>query len=157
MAVGPSEAVEDVRRCKLSCREGLWVGPICKDEHRNGDYRILFRSCEINFEPPHQGRKFSAVLILIQRAIFYQEISIYNLTVSYFRYIKKMIYFVNLTGAENVASVSLMNLSMLDRHISRARDRHQKEHSVPRRRRPRVPLQQQRLRPIRAGLYVVSI
>ena len=55
VAVGPSEAVEDVRRCKLSCREGLWVGPLCKDKHHNGDYRILFRSCEINFEPPHQG------------------------------------------------------------------------------------------------------
>ena len=57
VSVGPSSdeaALADVRRCKLSCREGAWVGPLCKDEHHNGDYRILFRGCHINFEPPHQ-------------------------------------------------------------------------------------------------------
>ena len=67
VAVGPSEVVEDVRRCKLSCREGLWVGPLCKDEHRNGDYRILFRGCDINFEPPHQIVTYREREIAIER------------------------------------------------------------------------------------------
>ena len=56
VSLGPSDVVEDVRQCKLSCsREGRWVGPLCKNKGGGGDYRILFRSCEINFEPPHQG------------------------------------------------------------------------------------------------------
>ena len=49
--VGPF--AHDRQRCKLSCKEGQWVGPLCKREGRGQRYRSLLKSCEVNVHPEH--------------------------------------------------------------------------------------------------------
>ncbi len=47
--VGPFE--DDHRKCKLTCTQGHWVGPLCKDTEE-GDYEVLSKRCRLNFQPP---------------------------------------------------------------------------------------------------------
>lgn len=41
------------QKCKLSCRNGKWVGPLCR-KAKEDTYKSLLRSCELNIHPPKQ-------------------------------------------------------------------------------------------------------
>ena len=69
--VGPFPPPKHTQKCKLTCKNGQWIGPLCRNS--NGDYNqwcttcninlikcfadatyhVLLRSCQLNVHPPH--------------------------------------------------------------------------------------------------------
>lgn len=48
--VGPFPS--DMQRCKLTCVDGQWVGPLCRNSE-DEEYAALLKSCELNLHPAH--------------------------------------------------------------------------------------------------------
>ncbi|KAH0814057.1 hypothetical protein GEV33_008734 [Tenebrio molitor] len=59
-SIGP---LGEKRLCKIKCIGGQWVGPLCVDNHDNGRFHPLFRSCKLEYINPHLVVTFRNVSI----------------------------------------------------------------------------------------------
>nr|XP_015833029.1 PREDICTED: locomotion-related protein Hikaru genki isoform X2 [Tribolium castaneum] len=69
-SIGP---LGEKRLCKIKCIGGQWVGPLCVDNHDNGRFHPLFRSCKLEYINPHLVVTFRNVSIQTAGWVFPHE------------------------------------------------------------------------------------
>ncbi|KAJ3629526.1 hypothetical protein MTP99_013917 [Tenebrio molitor] len=69
-SIGP---LGEKRLCKIKCIGGQWVGPLCVDNHDNGRFHPLFRSCKLEYINPHLVVTFRNVSIHTAGWVFPHE------------------------------------------------------------------------------------